>query len=444
MAKPTKAELENSLKNLKLNSMYDDFFSKESKSEFEKDCDVFISGPKKNDEAKKLCHKLVYFLEKIGKTSKRTEANNYCDYLPYWLYDQIGGIEKDHTNKIGNITFAEDLINIGNTVRRKIKQNYCYNTIKYEKNINLDEMKNRKVSYIYFKNYDKIKSNISSRTNDKCKEYSVYLDNINSLYNLYKKECKNGLFGVFGPDHADCRSKYDPKALITALGQCKDKGSSRSGSGGDSSIFELLFGGPTRPSQDRNSAGVQPPTRVAGATNSATLGSPRDKVRATEGPGTNKALADTVTLQSRANLSDPKRVVPVVQPHNSQTGAHMPDGSNDIQSLDSTTLQTTPEVITDTSNFLEKTFAVLKSEYFRHSIVGASIIGVVVFLYFFFRSTPMISRSNKRGKKKRESENNYYEEYEAELSNYGSQESFAESQMSDVYLSYQPRRDSYY
>ncbi|CAG9485401.1 unnamed protein product [Plasmodium vivax] len=444
MAKPTKAELENSLNNLKLNSMYDDFFSKESTPKFEKDCNVFDNGPKKNDEAKKLCLKLVYFLEKIGKTTKRTEANDYCDYLPYWLYDQIGGIEKDHKKKIGNITFAEDLIKVGNTVKSKIRPNYCYNTIKYEKDINLDEMKNRKVSYIYFKNYDKIKSNISSRTNDKCKEYSVYLDNINSLYNLYKKECKNGFFGVYGPDYADCISKYDPKALTTALAQCKDKGSSRSGSGGDTSIFGLLFGGPTRPSQDRNSAGVQPPTRVAGATNSAALGSPRDKVRATEGPGTNKGLADTVTLQSRANLSDPKRVVPVAQPHNSQTGAHVPDGSNDIQSLDSTTLHTAPEVITDTSNFLEKTFAVLKSEYFRHSIVGASIIGVVVFLYFFFRSTPMISRSNKRGKKKRECENNYYEEYEAELSNYGSQESFAESQMSDVYLSYQPRRDSYY
>ncbi|GAB69542.1 hypothetical protein PCYB_002910 [Plasmodium cynomolgi strain B] len=357
--------------------MYEDFFTSPGKpAEFDNYCNVFDKGDKKNAEAKKLCSKL--------EKSKSTETYNYCRYLPYWLYDEIGGIEKDHKKKISSITFAESLINVGNTVRWKIKQNYCYNTIPYEKDINLDEMKNRKVSYIYFKNYDKIKSYISSKTKDKCKEYSVYLNNINSFYNLYKKECTNGFFGVYGPDYADCSSKYDPKTLITALEQCKGKGSSSGRSGGESSIFGWIFGGTTtRTSQDRNSAGVQPPTRDEGATNSAASGYRRDQVQATEGPGTNKGLVDTVTPQSRANLSDPKRDVPVSQLHNSKTGEHMPDGSNNIQSVASATLHTTSEAITYISNFLEKMYDALKSEYFRHSIVCASTIGVVVFLFFF-------------------------------------------------------------
>ncbi|KMZ95166.1 hypothetical protein PVMG_05084 [Plasmodium vivax Mauritania I] len=105
----------------------------------------------------------------------------------------------------------------------------------------------------------------------------------------------------------------------------------------------------------------------------------------------------------------------------------------------------------DSYNFLQSTQKILKSEYFPHSVVGASIVGVVIFLFYYFRvkrnaflqyecfNTPIRSPTNKREKKEKKTEDNYYDKHEEELSRYGSQQSFAETQMSDAYLSYQPR-----
>lgn len=106
------AELENEAKKLGLDTMHDGFFSKEGKANDDTYCNVFDEGNKKNEAAKTLCSTFVYFLEKISKEN-RHEREKYCSYLLYWLYDKIGAIQTEHSKKIDENFFVNDLIEAG-------------------------------------------------------------------------------------------------------------------------------------------------------------------------------------------------------------------------------------------------------------------------------------------------------------------------------------------
>ncbi|CAG9473075.1 unnamed protein product [Plasmodium vivax] len=443
MAKPAAAsvisaeKLEKAAEVLKLKTYYDDFFSKNEQPKSADLCKIFDTQDKKKENEKKICLNLVRHLEKIGEMTETSKRYDHCNYLTYWFYDEIGKIYNDHLSKINEVQFFKDLIGVGNDVnKKKIVKNTCF--IKSENGVNLDEWKKRKLSYIYMKNYNAIKSKIGSQNKEQCDKYSTYLDNINKLYTNYKtKKC--GWF--WSPDYADCYDRYNPNSIITELAKCKTQGSRSS----QSSVLGWILGSSSsRATSNKGSQGAQEPSRTAVAKSPGGIASPGGKPTGTEGVGVNKGLASVAPAQSREVLGRTQNAVGVSPLGSSQAGVHMPHGSKDIQQVSYTTLPTAPEVNPDTSNFLEKTFGILKSEYFRHSIVGASIIGVLVFLFFFFKSSPIGSQTNKGEKKKRKSQNNYYDEYEEELPRYESQQSLAESQMSDAYISYQPRRDRYY
>ncbi|VVA00350.1 PIR protein, partial [Plasmodium vivax] len=102
-----------------------------------------------------------------------------------------------------------------------------------------------------------------------------------------------------------------------------------------------------------------------------------------------------------------------------------------------------PEGSTSSVDFLKKTQEFLKSDNFRHSVVGASAIGVFIFFFYFFISTRSGPRPIKRKKSRRKPEYNYYDPNEEAFSRYGSEHSVADSEMSDMNLSYHPRRDRY-
>ncbi|VVA00194.1 PIR protein [Plasmodium vivax] len=421
---------------LKLNTFYDEFFSKNEQPKSDEPCKIFETKEKKKEKEKNICLNLVRHLEKIGEITDKPKRDDHCNYLTYWFYDEIGKIY-DYSKKKEDISSFKELIGVENNV--KVPQSrYEKCTLKSENGVSLDEWKKRKLSYIYMKNYNDIKSKVFSQKKEQCDKYTTYLDNISKLYINYKtKKCS---WFTLSPDYADCSYNYDPKKIITELAKCKTQGSN-----GSQSSFLGWFWGSSSPktAPSKGSPGAQEPAKTAVVKSSGGIVSIGGKVAGAERAVANKGLSSVAPKQSREVLGGSQNAVVVAPLGNSQGGVHMPPGSKDIQNGSYTTLPTAFVVDPDTSNFLEKTFGILKSEYFRHSIVGASIIGVLVFLFFFFKSTPIRSQTNKGEKKKRKSKNNYYDEYEEELPRYESQQSLAESQMSDAYISYQPRRDRY-
>ncbi|VUZ94237.1 PIR protein [Plasmodium vivax] len=427
---------------LKLNAIYEELFPKDVKSKFDKDCELLNTHEGIYKGVKALCSKFGSSLEYAAGERRREKRKNYCNYLRYWLYDEIGKINKvDHKNKLSEIPFVKDLFTAVNKINGNFNENKC--TLPFDKNITLDDLIKRKILYIYFNKYTNIKSSINPRNEDQCSNYFTYLTYMKSLYDKYKSDHCPFIWSL--PNESDflrCSSAYDPKALLLKVQQCKPEETGRS----SPSLWDIFFWSlqSRTPAKGRDMP-AQEQGKVVAARKPADVGSTEGKV-VTSGPTTNKVLAAVESPPRGEQTSEVKRVESREISHNSQSNHMLLRGSDGRHSATTTGHVVLPEVATDSSDFIKKTYDVLKSEYFRHAIVGASIIGVLVCLFFYFKFTPIQSQTNKRERKERELENNYYDEYEEELPRYGLQQSFEESQMGDVYLSYEPRsrRDSYY
>ncbi|VVA00017.1 PIR protein [Plasmodium vivax] len=223
MATITAEKLETAAKDVKLDQMYEDFFKSPGKSAvFDKHCNVFDKGDKQNEEAKKLCSELVYYLEKIrGKSTKEEDSKKYCGYLHYWLYDKIDKIQNSPTTKIDKIKFYEDLINAGKEIKGTNLKSTC--PLSKLKDVDLNELKYRKLSYIYFQNLEKIKQIITSKDKDNCTKYLTYLESFKSLHERYNNaECRGLMFWTpQGTDYFPCKDRYSLSSFISNLAKCK-------------------------------------------------------------------------------------------------------------------------------------------------------------------------------------------------------------------------------
>ncbi|KNA02230.1 hypothetical protein PVNG_04461 [Plasmodium vivax North Korean] len=233
---------EKSAKALNLNTLYEALFPEKEKSKFDEQCKLLDNHNKTYVGVRELCSKFARALEKAAEVKGNgEERKNSCNYLHYWLYDEIGRIQKvQHSQKIDSIPFFKDLIDAVNKVNEKIKVGKC--TLKFDKNVTLDELIKRKISYIYFKKYNDIKGNIKPEKKDECSKYFTYLTNFKSLYDKLKNDhCKTSFwpFSSAVPDYFNCTPSFDPKDLLSKADACKAKGSG--GSGG--SIWGIIFGG---------------------------------------------------------------------------------------------------------------------------------------------------------------------------------------------------------
>ncbi|VUZ99599.1 PIR protein, partial [Plasmodium vivax] len=187
MAKPAVAEvsaeeLEKVAQELGHNELYAHFYVEKSNPKFLKDCDELDSLDKTYKGVKKICIKLVSSLEKLAEIGKnKTEYDDYCNYLPHWLFDEVGKIYKPAPSKKDDtIPFFNKLADIGNKVNWKIPRYRC-NTLPSRNYVSLDERKNRKNAYIYLKKYEEIKPIINAKGKGKCDQYVKYLNYIDSL-----------------------------------------------------------------------------------------------------------------------------------------------------------------------------------------------------------------------------------------------------------------------
>ncbi|KMZ98477.1 variable surface protein Vir12g [Plasmodium vivax North Korean] len=447
MAQPSNADLEKALQDLKLNNIYETFFVKNKTSKFDSLCSTLSSHEKKYAGVKELCSKLVLFSEKIAEHKNATERINYCSYLPYWLYGEVGKIYKEKPSELfGKIPFVKDLIKAWEEANKKIPQFKCIPY--FDERVNLDELINRKISYIYLKKYDEIKRNVNANTKDKCNSYVTYLNYIDSLYKKYKKSDCNALF--FTPNYADCSysAKYDPKDLIYKANQCKAKATGSS----DTSFFGFLLGD-SSPRQSANVKGAPTQaqarvanvdTKVSGTGKSLSAdGSQRDKetkglAGITVGGDGSRGLSSSTRssgLESSVNKGGSARPgVEATRRDTALTGVGVPgQGVHTVREYASeTSSDAAPAIITIPPSTLETVNEQSDSNYIRNIVMAAAI------------SSGLKSRFPKRKRKKKIFEHNYYEEYEKELARYESENESLDSQSDRYYLNYQSDQNSYY
>ncbi|KNA00816.1 hypothetical protein PVNG_04753 [Plasmodium vivax North Korean] len=360
--------------------MHENFFVKKGNiPETSSYCNVFDIKGKEKQGAKELCNNVVQFIKEIALKTAGEESNNLCSYLPFWLYDEIWRIHSDREKNIEHIPSVKNLIDAVNNARAKIPNNKC-SRLPYYNHINLDEWKKRKISYIYFKKYHEIEGMINAPQKDNCNNHYKYLNNIASLYKLYNQTNCTGIRSWFAtPDYFICGSQYDPSKLLLKVATCKDQVPRRI-SGGGFSILSLFGGSSSSRGSPEGKAATreQAPASVPKDGSHTPVKGARSDV-STQGakltfvaPSRNVESAPTgrqhITEKLTLPLGDPERQV------------HMEN-----MSISNSEHGTPSEGSDDSYNFLQSAQKILKSEYFPHSVVGASIIGVVIFLFYYFR-----------------------------------------------------------
>ncbi|KMZ88914.1 hypothetical protein PVBG_06289 [Plasmodium vivax Brazil I] len=362
--------------------MHENFFVKKGNiSETSNYCNVFDIKGKENKRAKELCNNLVQFLKEIAVKPAGEERNNLCSYLPYWLYDEIWGIHSDRKKNIEHIPFVKDLIDAGNNARSKIPNNKC-SRLPYYSHINLDEWKKRKISYIYFKKYNEIEGMINAPKKDNCNNHYIYLNNIASLYKLYNQTNCTGIGSWFTTsDYFICDSRYDPSKLLLKVATCKDQ-VARSSSGGGSGFSILsLFGGS---SSSRGSSESKEATREQAPASVPKDGS-HTPVKGAGSDVSTQGAKLTVVAPPRNVESAPMGRQHITEKLTPQFGDPKTQVHMEHMSISNSEHATPSDSGNDSYNFLKSTQKILKSEYFPHSVVGASIVGVVIFLFYYFR-----------------------------------------------------------
>ncbi|SCA81793.1 VIR protein [Plasmodium vivax] len=474
MAQISRKTLEDASSPVKLSKMYEEFFVKDKETELESSCNELKIQGKVDEKSKELCNTLIYFLKKIAGMKDKQEGAKRCSYLPYWLYDEIERLYKyDYLKNVDKIGIVKDVIAAVNKVNdTKIKDNKC--TLKYDNKASLDELIKRKISYIYFKKYNDIKSSIKPQNKDECSKYFTYLTNMKSLYDKLKNDhCKPSFwpFSSAVPDYFNCTPSFDPKDLLSKAEACKAKGTG----GGGLTLFGLLLGGsPSRTSGTGSASVTKETTRASGSeakiTGSDKNASPdvplKDKAakevtKATVAEDRSKGLTSSIShvtvgssprpaaeatvrnsavagevlssqvanLQPRIPLSPSPGIIP---------------GQNALAAVP-TTLQirdnTENGKMADSSTTLESVSDKLDSKFYRNIIMAVAILGTIFFLFYYNMSSGLKSRFPKRKRKKKIFEHNYYEEYEKELAKYESENESLDSQSDQYYLNYQPEGD---
>ncbi|VUZ99785.1 PIR protein, partial [Plasmodium vivax] len=358
---------EDILKDLKLNSIYDDFFSKSEKSKFDSACNVLDKHSKDHKDLRQLCTKFVGFLEKISKLEKKPERDYHCDYLTYWLYDEIGKIYNDHTSKINTVQFNL-ICELNLFLFLPSPDNRSQEQKEHVRMGSSYQVRGKKVSYIYFKKHNNISTDIAKPpSSDKCQKYFTYLNYINSFYGAYKyNHC--GFFSLT-PNYFACDSKFNPKNLLSTVEKCKTKDSG----GGNGSFILSIFGIGSRPATSSvNKQGAEAKNTVAAA------GLSKDKGRKevtgdSSGSGNSKALSSLPKpeVANRGHSTGPQQqtglggITPprVTVSTEGQITHRNNDGSHSAPGIEQTGLVGANNFF---SNFFEKTSGILKSEYFRH------------------------------------------------------------------------------
>ncbi|KMZ99284.1 hypothetical protein PVNG_02167 [Plasmodium vivax North Korean] len=162
-------------------------------------------------EFKNLCTKFLHNIKKLADYKyDRVNHNMYSTYLYYWIFHEINKISIANRNKI-NASDINRFINIGNAL-----YNDLYNDTFIKKfNFDLDELKEQKYLYDYFKNFNAL--NEITCPHSKSNAYYKYVNFINKFYTKKIQENQCCIWKIDCERYFDCDNKYKPQYLFYKL-----------------------------------------------------------------------------------------------------------------------------------------------------------------------------------------------------------------------------------
>ncbi|SCO66066.1 VIR protein [Plasmodium vivax] len=449
---------------LKLNTIYEDLFSNENvKSNYERECTVLQKHNNIGDgSVQKLCNKLVYFLEQIAKIEDVKTRDDRCSYLTHWLYDNIGEIYNIPTTNIDKISFAKDIISVGQKVSKQITGNTCY--LGHDVGVSLKDLKERKMLFTYFKKYDSIKRSMESLKPGECDKFTAYINNINPVYDTYRRNiCHKYLSSSSIPDYFVCNDAYEPRNLLPLVEQCKSKESrtlARIGdrsSGRHTSLKYLLSedeagleSGSDEDVDDDDDVGSESGDEEAEAEFGEEL---EDVPLLTYGRGRENVALTTRRVSGRRELEERSRTADTRRVHSRITlSAHSHDSEQ--QQLSRVRSEET-EVVPDTSEaepysfttyfyyYLDTAYSVLKSKYFRYSFIAFSMLLIMLVMHHYYKSIKPSGSSMfpKRKRKGHKSNNHEADRRAEEITNGTAQRAYVDPRFQQMNLSYQPTQN---
>ncbi|SCO71497.1 VIR protein [Plasmodium vivax] len=448
---------------LNLNTIYEELFSKENvNSKFGKECNHLQKYDRiGNGSVQKLCNKLVYFLEEIAKIENVKTRDDRCSYLTHWLYDNIGEIYNIPTTNIDKISFAKDIINVGQKVSRQIAGNTCY--LGHDVGVSLKDLKERKMLFTYFKKYESIKKRMESLKPGECDNYSASINKINSVYNTYRSNiCHKYLSSSSIPDYFVCKDTYNPSNLLSLVTQCKAKESitpARIGdrySGRNTDVYYSLSEDETLSGSDEDdddALGSDSGDEDLEAEAEAGEDELEDVLLLPTRRGRGKVALASRGVSWRGGLEERRRTADTRGTHSSihlSTQSH----HSEQQQLSRVTSEEA-EGVPDTSEaepysfttyfyyYLNTAYSVLKSKYFRYSFIAFSMLLIMLVMHHYYKSIKPSGSSMfpKRKRKGHKSNNHEADRRAEEITNGTAQRAYVDPRFQQMNLSYQPTQN---
>ncbi|SBT72183.1 PIR protein [Plasmodium ovale] len=183
-------------------------------SVYNADCANVKSYETNYSGSNKLCAKIARNFKDVSNFRSRFESHKDADsYLSYWIYDEIRKIFSTN-NKPSNVPLAEQFLNVMNNVYKKSNGGRLFDA---SYNYELETMREEKILFDYFVNFNNFISNIKT-DNHKCNKYCDYVSYVKSLYDKHKylddydcclyHDCY---------DYFKCDAEYEPDKVLTIL-----------------------------------------------------------------------------------------------------------------------------------------------------------------------------------------------------------------------------------
>ncbi|EDL44593.1 variable surface protein Vir12-like [Plasmodium vivax] len=178
-----------------------------------------ITGKKISNE---LCNKFAKNLQHVYSIADKTEHDNTCDNYKYWIFNQMWKLIGSKKNDPLAKEVIEDFLNIQTSISKKQGKTTCQYHFNYKDYEEFEENLEKMNLKHYFKNYETIKKNASSK--DKYDVYHKYVPYIIKLFDKHYEDCGNTVDYYFN----DCEpffekesDKFNPKDLLPLLEKAK-------------------------------------------------------------------------------------------------------------------------------------------------------------------------------------------------------------------------------
>ncbi|KMZ95048.1 hypothetical protein PVMG_06030 [Plasmodium vivax Mauritania I] len=182
-----------------------------SATNYYSDCNTLSQPYKGNQKIKKLCAKVVKYINSRPRiASEEHLKDHHCNLLSYWIYEQLVSYYGDNSNETIHV--------FGDILRVLSRLIYYFNDNKCELNSSIPIMpdrQKRKELYEYCIDYEKILE-MSKHSKEKCTKYHTYVQEKIQLYEEYQSLCASG-DKINCPDYYEKCKPPNPKDLLAQL-----------------------------------------------------------------------------------------------------------------------------------------------------------------------------------------------------------------------------------